>query len=140
MAPNKALLVLVAATTWPGLALAEKWTGKIQCTVLAGANSKALNGDFEMRSDGSKLTYSRPVHINDSSSLSGIDEIGHGSWQGDKVTLEGGATGPGFSYTASYKGGMDNGQLVLVGEQWWQAKKVQEPRRDCRIVLHRVTP
>jgi hypothetical protein len=140
MTSGRALLSLVLLAAWPGLAKAEKWVGTIECSVLQGVGNKALHGYFEMHTDGSHLTYSRPVHVNDLAASSGVDEIGQGDWTGNTVTLTGGATGQGYSYTASYKGGMDNGRLVLVGEQIWQTRKIQEPHRDCRIVLHRAPP
>lgn len=122
----------------PVAATAEAWHGQIQCDVIPGLNTKPLFGDFVMHSNGTRLTYSRPVHNADSASLSGVAEAGAGTLLGEEIKLHGGAAGVGYSYTATYQGRTDGSQANLGGEQVWTATRLPRPfHRACHITLTR---
>jgi hypothetical protein len=114
------------------------WHGQIRCVVIPGANTLPLVGDFEMVMDGSRLTYERPVHNADKTSLSGVEERGVGELNGNAITLRGGASSQGYSYTAIYQGQIEGGHAVLTGEQVWTLAKASVPfHRGCRITSSR---
>jgi len=132
------LAATLAAGLLPGVAAAETWHGQIQCVAVPTMGTTTLVGTFEMTIDGTRLTYSRPVHNTDSATLSGVMELGHGSLSGNDIRLEGGATSKGYSYTSTYQGHMDGDHAVLTGEQVWTAPNLPQPyHRDCRITLKR---
>jgi hypothetical protein len=131
-------LAVLFALAVPAAARAQTWHGKIQCGLIPGLTTKALNGDFEMTVNGTRLSYSRPVHVTDSPALSGVAESGDGILTGNEITLRGGASARGYSYTASYHGRIEGGHAILSGEQLWTAAKLPEPvHRACRIRLTR---
>jgi len=39
-------------------------------------NNKPLIATFQMTIDGTRVTYTRPVHVTDSRELSGVDQTG----------------------------------------------------------------
>ena len=101
------LAAILAAGLLPGVAAAETWHGEIQCVAVPTLGTTTLVGYFEMTIDGTRLTYSRPVHNANSPTLSGVMELGHGSLTGNEIQLQGGAASKGYSYTSTYQGHMD---------------------------------
>jgi hypothetical protein len=71
----------------------------------------------------------------DSPSLSGVEESGAGMLNGNEIKLQGGASGRGYSYTASYQGEIESGYVNLAGEQVWTASKSGQFHRACHITL-----
>jgi hypothetical protein len=117
------------------VAAAETWRGEIRCVVTPLDNTPLI-GTFEMDMDGTRLSYARPVHIHSSASLSGVMERGSGTLTGSDIQLQGGASGPGYSYTAAYQGRVDGDHAALTGEQLWTARALVQPfHRGCRITL-----
>jgi hypothetical protein len=101
-------------------------------------NTKPLTGDFAMSSNGTQLTYSRPVHNADSASTSGVAETGTGVLAGNEITLHGGAAGMGYRYTATYHGRTDGSRANLAGDQVWTARTLPQGfDRACQINLTR---
>jgi hypothetical protein len=132
------LAAILAVVLLPSIAAAETWHGQIQCVAIPTLDTKQLIGVFEMRRDGTRLSYSRPIHVADSDQVSGVMELGHGTLAGNDIQLEGGAAATGYSYTARYQGEIDGDHAVLTGEQVWTARSLSQPfHRDCRITLHR---
>jgi hypothetical protein len=135
---HRLLAAILVAALLPTVASAETWHGQIQCVAVPTLGTATLIGAFEMTIEGSRLTYSRPVHNADSATLSGVMELGHGSLTGNDIQLQGGAAAKGYSYTSTYQGHMDGDHVVLTGEQVWTARTLREPfHRDCRITLKR---
>jgi hypothetical protein len=132
-------LCLAAALVLPLTATAaDTWHGQIQCVAIPGVSTLPLVGDFEMAIDGSRLTYTRPVHITDQASLSGVQERGTGMLNGNAIKLQGGASGQGYNYTSAYQGQIDGGHANLNGEQIWTwSKSPSSFHRGCQITLNR---
>jgi hypothetical protein len=129
---------IFATASLPNLAAAQTWHGQIQCVPVPGLTTKPLTGLFEVSMNGSRLTYSRPVHKADLASLSGATESGTGILAGNDITLQGGAAGKGYSYTATYQGRMEDGRALLTGEQVWTAASLSGAfHRACHITLTR---
>jgi hypothetical protein len=134
----KFVAVIMITISLPGIAAAETWHGQIQCAAIPTLDTKQLIGVFEMSTDGTRLTYSRPVHKADSEEVSGVMELGHGTLTGNDIKLQGGAAATGYSFTATYQGQMEGDRVVLTGEQVWTAPTLHQPfHRDCRITLKR---
>ena len=130
-------VVAVLLSPLPATA-ADIWHGQIQCGPIPGVTSLPLRGDFDMVTDGSRLTYNRPVHVADQAALSGVREQGTGTLTGNSIRLQGGASGPGYSYTSAYSGQMESRRALLAGEQIWTTSKAGAPfHRDCHITLTR---
>jgi hypothetical protein len=122
----------------PNIAAAQTWRGQIDCVSIPGLTTKPLAGEFEVSMNGSRLNYSRPVHKADSTSLSGAMETGTGILAGNDISLQGGATGKGYSYTATYRGRIEDGRALLTGEQVWTAASLSGAfHRACHITLTR---
>lgn len=120
----------------PNIAAADVWHGQIRCVVVPGLTTKPLVGDFEMSTNGTRLTYSRPVHKADLASLSGVAESGEGILAGNVIKLQGGAAGKGYSYTAIYQGRIEGGYANLAGEQVWTTSNLPKPfHRACHVTL-----
>lgn len=131
-----ALAIVLAV--WPGLAAAQSWHGQIQCAAIPSLATKPLRGTFDLVARGDQLSYSRPVHIADSANLSGVVENGTGTLANGQIQLQGGASAPGYSYTARYQGPIAGNSAVLTGEQVWASRRLSEPfHRACRITLTR---
>jgi len=128
-------VVFVLTLFTPHIAAADVWRGQIQCVAMPGLTTKPLVGNFEMTTNGTRLTYSRPVHIADSASLSGAEESGTGILTGNAIKLQGAASGKEYSYTASYQGRIGNGYADLAGEQVWTTSKSAQFHRACHIIL-----
>jgi hypothetical protein len=116
----------------------ETWRGQIHCIVVPGLQTIPLVGTFVVVANGASLTYSRPVHVADSASPSGVTETGSGSLVGTEIKIQGGAADKDYSYTASYAGRMEGNAASLTGEQVWTARKLAQPfHRSCSIALTR---
>jgi hypothetical protein len=89
------LASVLAMVSLPGIAAAQTWHGQIECASVPGLTTKPLSGAFAVSVNGSRLTYSRPVHKADLASLSGVTESGTGVLAGNDITLQGGAAGKG---------------------------------------------
>jgi hypothetical protein len=97
-------------------------------------NAKPLIGDFVMSSNGTELSYSRPVHNADSASTSGVAETGTGVLAGNEIKLHGGAVGMGYSFTATYEGRINGSQVNLAGDQVWTTRTLPQGfHRACQI-------
>jgi hypothetical protein len=132
------LAALLAIVSLPNIAAAQTWHGQIQCVAIPGLTTKPLVGEFDVSINGSRLTYSRPVHKADLASVSGVMESGTGVAAGNDIDLQGGAAGKGYSYTAVYRGRMEDGRALLTGEQVWTATSLSGAfHRACHITLAR---
>jgi hypothetical protein len=129
---------LLSCLVMPVAARAESWRGEIRCRVVPTMGTKPLVGPFELELNGTRATFSRPGHNMDSSSLSGIVELGTGEISGTEIKLAGSASARGYSYVSTYHGRIDGGRMQLTGEQVWTAASLPEPfHRGCRVTLSR---
>jgi hypothetical protein len=129
-------MALVLTIVAPNIAAADAWRGQIQCVAVPGLTIRPLTGDFEMTTNGTRLTYSRSVHRANLAALSGVEESGVGTLTGNDIELQGAAAGKGYSYTASYQGRVGNGHANLVGEQvWTTSTSPQLFHRACHVTL-----
>ena len=134
----RGFLIAALLALCPSLAMAESWHGQIQCAIIPVFSTKPLVGAFDLTANGDRLTYSRPVHVSDSADLSGVMENGAGTAANGQITLQGGASGPGYSYTARYQGSMQGNSATLTGEQIWTGPRLSQPfHRACTITLSR---
>ena len=130
------LLAILLGLFAPNIAAAQVWHGQIRCVAVPGVTTKPLVGDFEMSTNGSRLTYSRPVHKADLAAISGVAESGEGMLTRSAIKLQGGAAGKGYSYTAIYQGRIEDGYANLTGEQVWTTSSLSQPfHRACHITL-----
>jgi len=68
-----------------------------------------------------------------------VNETGSGTLNGGEVKLQGGATGPGYGYAATYGGRVDGDRAILTGVQVWTTSRSssQSYNRACQISLTR---
>ena len=113
-----------------------RYSGRITCDAIPGQTSVPLNTAFVMTVREGKAEYQREIIQPDSQRPLGITERGLSmvSPEGE-LSLKGGASGPTWSYEASYAGKLEGKAGQLNGQQVWrfQGKPVQT--RPCSVAV-----
>lgn len=117
----KGLVAALALTLLPGVAAAQVVTyqGRLRCERLGTYTTGPLNVEFAVRSEGGRLSYTRPVQDRAGGPTPYV-ETGGGTLGGDgRVVLHGNSTGRGWRYEATYEGIVRGNVMVLSGHQLW---------------------
>jgi hypothetical protein len=115
-----------------------KYTGQITCDILPGQTTRPLRTDFLLKITDGRAQYEREVLRPDSTSPAGVTERGTGTvTPSGEVTLTGSATGPGWTYDATYRGQFSGKTLRLSGTQQWRLRAGGSQARPCVINVSR---
>jgi hypothetical protein len=113
-----------------------RYSGRITCDAIPGQTSVPLNTSFSIVVRDDKAEYEREIIQPDSRYPLGVTERGSSAVSTDgKLTLKGGASGPAWSYEATYAGKLEGKTAQLTGQQVWRFQGKPIHTRPCSVAV-----